>query len=126
MGHRPKILCFEDEPDILELMRLILVYNGFDFVGVTEGQVGLDRARAEKPDLILLNLEMPGVDGWEVHRQLKADDELADIPVIVRSATPQREAQQLGLDITRVNAYINEIDNVQAFLDLVYRVLGRA
>ena len=124
MIERKKILCIEDETEMIDLMRLILERKGFDFVGAEGGQEGLDRIRTEKPHLILLDLMMPGVDGWEVYRQLKADQELQDIPVIVVTAKAQSIDKVLGLHIARVDDYITKPFGPQDLLESIYRVLG--
>ncbi|RQW06533.1 response regulator [candidate division KSB1 bacterium] len=124
MTIRKKILCIEDEPDMIELVRLILERKGFDFRGADSGQVGLDMIREEKPDLVLLDLMMPGMDGWEVYRQLKADAELKDIPVIVVTAKAQSIDRVLGLHIARVDAYITKPFGPQELLDSIGNILN--
>ena len=81
MGKR--ILCIEDESQMIDLIRLILEDEGYDVIGAEGGQEGLAQMRAEKPDLILLDLMMPEMDGGDVFRQMKEEVELRDIPVIV-------------------------------------------
>ena len=124
MSDKKKVLCIEDEKEMIDLMRLILERRGFDFVGAEGGQEGLEKIRHEKPDLILLDLMMPGVDGWEVYRQLKADDELEDIPVIVVTAKAQSIDKVLGLHIARVEDYITKPFGPQELLESIHRVLG--
>ncbi len=60
-----RIVCIEDHPEMIELIRLILERRGFEVEGATGGQEGLDAARRNPPDLVLLDLMMPGMDGWE-------------------------------------------------------------
>jgi DNA-binding response OmpR family regulator len=124
MSDKKKILCIEDEKEMIDLMRLILERRGFDFVGAEGGEEGLDKIRAEKPDLILLDLMMPGVDGWEVYRQLKADQELKATPVIVVTAKAQSIDKVLGLHIARVEDYITKPFGPQELLESINRVLG--
>jgi DNA-binding response OmpR family regulator len=126
MAERKKILCIEDEPEMIDLMRLILERRGFDFVGAEGGQEGLEVVRREMPDLVLLDLMMPGVDGWEVYRQLKADDELKDIPVIVVTAKAQSIDKVLGLHIARVDDYVTKPFGPQELLDSISRVFSKA
>jgi len=118
-----KILCIEDESEMIDLMRLILERKGFEFQGANGGQEGLDVVRRDKPDLILLDLMMPGMDGWEVYRQLKADDELKDIPVIVVTAKAQSIDKVLGLHIARVDDYITKPFGSKELLQSIYRTL---
>jgi DNA-binding response OmpR family regulator len=124
MSDKKKVLCIEDEKEMIDLMRLILERRGFNFIGAEGGQEGLEKIRQEKPDLILLDLMMPGVDGWEVYRQLKADDELEGIPVIVVTAKAQSIDKVLGLHIARVEDYITKPFGPQELLESIHRVLG--
>jgi DNA-binding response OmpR family regulator len=82
--------------------------------------------RQEKPDLVLLDLMMPGVDGWEVYRQIKADDELKHIPVIVVTAKAQSIDRVLGLHIARVDDYITKPFGPSELLHSIDRVLAKA
>ncbi len=118
-----KIVCIEDESEMIDLVRLILERKGFEFQGANSGQQGLDLIRQDKPDLILLDLMMPGMDGWEVYRQLKADGQLKDIPVIVVTAKAQSIDRVLGLHIARVDAYITKPFGPQELLDTIFRIL---
>lgn len=124
MAEKKKIVCIEDEPEMIDLIRLILERKGFDFWGADGGQRGLDIIRQERPDLILLDLMMPGMDGWEVYRQLKADDSLKDIPVMVVTAKAQSIDKVLGLHIARVDAYITKPFGPQELLDSIYKLLN--
>ncbi len=124
MPDKKTILCIEDESEMIDLMRLILERRGFRFIGAEGGEQGLDLIRSEKPDLILLDLMMPGVDGWEVYRQLKADDDLRDIPVIVVTAKAQSIDKVLGLHIARVDDYITKPFGPQELLASINRVFG--
>ncbi len=81
------ILCIEDEPEMIDLIRLILGRRGFDVTGAAGGKAGLLAVRKELPDLVLLDLMMPDMDGWEVYQQMKADESTRHIPVIVVTAT---------------------------------------
>jgi DNA-binding response OmpR family regulator len=125
MPDKKKILCIEDEREMIDLMRLILERKGFEFVGAEGGQEGLDLIREEMPDLVLLDLMMPGVDGWEVYRQLKADDDLKGIPVIVVTAKAQSIDKVLGLHIARVEDYITKPFGPQDLLESINRVLEK-
>ena len=83
---RLKILCVEDEAGMLDLLRLILESAGYAFVGAKDGQEGLEAMRRERPDLVLLDLMMPEVDGFQVLETIKADEDLADTRIIVITA----------------------------------------
>lgn len=120
------VVCIEDEPEMIDLVKLILGRKGFDLVGAVGGREGLDTVRRLKPDLVLLDLMMPDMDGWEVYQQMKADDELKDIPVVVVTAKAQSIDKVLGLHIAKVDDYVTKPFGPQELLHSVRKVLGLA
>lgn len=118
------ILCIEDEPEMIDLIRLILGRRGFDVVGAAGGKEGLEKVRQEPPDLVLLDLMMPDMDGWEVYQQIKADDKTKDVPVIVVTAKAQSIDKVLGLHIAKVDDYIAKPFSPQELLASVDKVFG--
>jgi len=121
---RRKVVCIEDEPEMIDLIRLILSRKGFELIGAVGGREGLETVRRVKPDLVLLDLMMPDMDGWEVYQQMKADEELKEIPVIVVTAKAQSIDKVLGLHIAKVDDYITKPFGPQELLESVYRILG--
>ena len=119
------ILCIEDEPEMIDLIRLILNRRGYDVHGACGGREGLELARKEKPDLVLLDLMMPDMDGWEVYQQMKVDEILKGTPVIVVTAKAQSIDKVLGLHIAKVDDYIAKPFSPQELLTSVENVLGR-
>lgn len=124
-GQLRKIVCVEDEPEMIDLMQLILNRKGFEVIGAHGGIEGLETIRAVKPDLVLLDLMMPEVDGWQVYQQLKADEEIANIPVIVVTAKAQNIDKVLGLHIAKVDDYISKPFSLQELVDRVEKVLSK-
>lgn len=118
------ILCIEDEPEMIDLIRLILGRRGFEVIGAAGGKEGLEKVRREPPDLILLDLMMPDMDGWEVYQQIKADDKIKDIPVIVVTAKAQSIDKVLGLHIAKVDDYIAKPFSPQDLLNSVDKVFS--
>jgi len=118
------ILCIEDEPEMIDLIRLILGRRGFEVIGAAGGKEGLEKVRQEPPDLILLDLMMPDIDGWEVYQQIKADEKTKKIPVIVVTAKAQSIDKVLGLHIAKVDDYIAKPFSPQELLNSVDKVLG--
>jgi two-component system response regulator VicR len=118
------VVCIEDEPEMIDLVKLILGRKGFELIGAVGGREGLDTVRKLKPDLVLLDLMMPDMDGWEVYQQMKADDELKDIPVIVVTAKAQSIDKVLGLHIAKVDDYVTKPFGPQELLQSVNKVLG--
>ena len=121
-----RVVCIEDEPEMIDLIKLILGRKGFAVSGANGGREGLAAIEREKPDLVLLDLMMPDMDGWEVYQQMKANDELKSIPVIVVTAKAQSIDKVLGLHIAKVDDYITKPFGPQELLDSVERVLERA
>ena len=118
------ILCIEDEPEMIDLIRLILNRHGFDVQGADGGKEGLEKVKKNPPDLVLLDLMMPDIDGWEVYQQIKADEKTRHIPVIVVTAKAQNIDKVLGLHIAKVDDYISKPFSPQALLESVQNVLG--
>ena len=119
-----RIICIEDESEMIDLISLILNRRGFEIKGANGGKEGLDMVRQELPDLVLLDLMMPDLDGWEVYQQLKASDETKDIPVIVVTAKAQSIDKVLGLHIAKVDDYIAKPFSPKELLTSVQKVLA--
>ncbi len=119
-----KVVCIEDEPEMIELIRLILGRRNFELIGAVGGREGLEAVRKIKPKLVLLDLMMPDIDGWEVYQQMKADEELSHIPVIVVTAKAQSIDKVLGLHIAKVDDYVTKPFGPQELLASVNKVLG--
>jgi DNA-binding response OmpR family regulator len=117
------ILCVEDEPEMIDLIRLILGRRGFEVKGAAGGVEGLKMIRQEPPDLVLLDLMMPDMDGWEVYQQMKADEKTKHIPVIVVTAKAQSIDKVLGLHIAKVDDYITKPFSPQDLMNSVEKVL---
>ncbi|MGE5839474.1 MAG: response regulator, partial [Deltaproteobacteria bacterium] len=96
---RQKILAVDDEEDILELLRFNLAKEGFAVVCAVSGEEALKRVLSQKPDLILLDLLLPGMDGLEVARRLKKEDATKDIPVIMVTAKGEEADIVTGLEV---------------------------
>ena len=118
-----KVVCIEDELEMIELVKLILDRNRFQVTGAVGGQEGLDKIADIKPDLVLLDLMMPEMDGWEVYQKMKASEDMRNIPVIVVTAKAQSIDRVLGLHIARVDDYITKPFGPQELLDSVERVM---
>jgi two-component system cell cycle response regulator len=86
MGKKKKILFIEDEPDQIAMVSLRLEKNGYIAIASMDGEKGLKKAAEEKPDLILLDIIMPGMDGFEVARRLRANPVTKHIPIITTTA----------------------------------------
>lgn len=125
MTEKKRILCIEDEAEMIDLTRLVLEREGYQVFGAVGGRHGLELIRQEKPDLILLDLMMPDVDGWEVYRQMKADKELAHIPVIIVTARAQSIDKVLGLQVAKVDDYVTKPFGPRELLDSIRKIFDK-
>lgn len=125
MADKKRILVIEDEAEMIDLTRIVLEREGYEVIGAVGGARGLELIKAEKPDLVLLDLMMPDIGGWEVYRQVKADPELAHIPVIVVTAKAQSIDKVLGLQVAKVDDYITKPFGPKELVASVQRVLTR-
>lgn len=96
MPDRRRVLVVDDEPDVLLLCRVNLEFEGYEVMEAADGVEAMTRVRERRPDVILLDVMMPRMDGWQVLTELKADDELRDIPVVMLTAKVQDQDQIRG------------------------------
>jgi len=96
---KQRIIAIEDEPDILEIVRYNLEKEGYEFLGETDGEEGLNLVRRELPDLVLLDVMLPGIDGLEICRRLKYEAATREIPVIMVTAKSEESDIVLGLEV---------------------------
>ncbi|MFZ2096078.1 MAG: response regulator [Anaerolineales bacterium] len=120
-----RLAYIEDEAEMIDLVRLILSRRGYTVLGANGGREGLELIRNEIPDLVLLDLMMPDMDGWDVYHQLKSEVPTRDIPVIVITAKAQNIDKILGLHIAKVDDYISKPFSPQELLERVEQVLSR-
>jgi two-component system, cell cycle response regulator DivK len=99
---RPRVLLVDDYPDARDMYSEYLEYSGYDVIQAANGIEALQRAADDKPDIILMDLSLPVMDGWEATRRLKADERTAGIPVVALTghalAGISEGAQQAGCD----------------------------
>lgn len=119
-----KIVYIEDEQEMIDLVSLILSRKGYKVVGANGGREGLEIVQQELPDLVLLDLMMPGMDGWDVYQQLKAEENTREIPVIVITAKAQSIDKVLGLHIAKVDDYISKPFSPQDLVKSIERVFA--
>jgi DNA-binding response OmpR family regulator len=122
--HQRTILIADDEPEILDLMRMMLEWENYAVVETTDGEQCLEQARAIKPDLILSDVRMPKLTGLEVLEHLKADPELSGIPVIMLSVVTTLPQVRTALENGAI-AYLPKPFEMREMARLVNRVLSR-
>jgi len=120
-----RLVYIEDEQEMIDLVRLILSRRGYEVLGANGGQEGLDAVRKHRPDLVLLDLMMPDMDGWDVYQQMKAEGSTREIPVIVVTAKAQSIDKVLGLHIAKVDDYISKPFSPNELVESVEKVLSR-
>jgi DNA-binding response OmpR family regulator len=119
-----KILVVDDEPDVQSLLNLMLVSQGYTVVTASDGQEALEKARSENPDLILLDVMLPRLDGYKVARMLKFDENFSHIPIIMLTAKVQEKDKQTGLE-TGADDYITKPFDTAALLLKVKEILEK-
>ncbi|MEI6972780.1 MAG: response regulator [bacterium] len=118
------ILVVEDEDDVLELMRYNLTREGFGVVTATRGEDALKAVARKKPDLILLDLMLPGMNGFEVCRKLKNDPSTADIPIIMVTAKGEEADIVVGLELG-ADDYVSKPFSIKVLVSRIRVVLRR-
>jgi len=118
-----KIMIVDDEPDLLEVVKLILESDNYKVVTAGSGQEALDKIEKEMPDLVLLDIIMPKMDGWEVFSRIKSNPKTHEIPVIMLTAKDQRIDKLIGLHVVRVDDYITKPFGRSELLERIRRVL---
>jgi len=126
VNENPKrIVCVEDESEMLDLFKLILSRRGYEVFSASGGKEGLELIGAKRPDLVLLDLMMPDIDGWEVYQKLRANPDTKAIPVIIVTAKAQKIDKVLGLHIAKVDDYIAKPFSPKDLIKSIERVLGK-
>jgi len=119
-----RVLVIDDEAPIRLLCRVNLEAEGMDVLEAADGKTGLDLAREEQPDVVLLDVMMPGLDGWRVAEELLEDDRTRGIPIIFLTARAEFRDRARGLDIGGVD-YVTKPFNPLELAQLVTGLLDR-
>jgi len=120
----PKILIIDDEQNLRKMAGVNLTARGHQVLTAPTGERGLKLAQLEHPDLILLDLMLPGISGWDVLMALKADRKLKKIPVIILTALEQ-EREEDKIRSMRASGYLVKPFGIEKLLHLVEQVLGK-
>lgn len=118
-----KIMVVDDEPDVVDLVKLVLESDGFSVVTAYSGKEALDKIDREMPDLVLLDIMMPQMDGWEVYSRIRASPVTKDIPVAMLTAKSQSIDKMIGLHVVKVDDYITKPFGRSELLERVKRIL---
>lgn len=119
---KKRILIVDDEEDILSLLKFRLEANNYEVLSASDGQEGLMKARVEKPDIIILDLMLPKLDGYKVCRMLKFDENYKNIPIIMFTAKAQQKDEELGKEMG-ADAYITKPFEPDVLLEKIKELL---
>lgn len=123
MSVKPRILIIDDEPTIIKMVSKRLEVEGFDVLIAMDGQEGLTKAQTESPDLIVLDLMLPKLNGYEVCTLLKQDARFQKIPVMLFTAKAQMKDEQLGKECG-ANAYMRKPFQAKELVDTIRTLLA--
>jgi two-component system, cell cycle response regulator DivK len=120
----PKILIVEDNDMNLDMLSRRLLRKGFDIVSARDGKAGVETAKSEKPDLILMDMSLPIMDGWDATRTLKAHESTAEIPVIALTAHAMDSDRTKALEAGCDDFYTKPIE-LPGLLEKIAKLLDR-
>ncbi len=118
------VLCIEDDRSVLELLQIIFEQEGYHWVGAFGGCAGLRTAQTLKPDLILLDIMMPDMNGWEVYARVKSDAKLRHIPIMILTVRDAKWDKRLALQGAQVADYVTKPFAPNDLVQRVRQVLG--
>ncbi len=118
------IMIVDDEPNTVELVKLVLETEGYETSAAYSGSEALEKIKTKKPDMILLDIMMPLMDGWAVRTKLSEENETKDIPIIMLTAKAQPIDRMIGLHVVEVADYITKPFGRRELVDRVRAVLG--
>ena len=119
-----KILLVEDEPEFRLALRMRLEANGYDIIEAEDGAIGLDAARHQNPDLIILDVMLPRMDGFKVARLLKFDVKYKNIPLMILTVMSQANDRQMGQAVG-ADAYLTKPYQPQELLNTISTLVSR-
>ncbi len=119
---KKKILVVDDELDVQSIISFRLEINGYDISVASDGQDGLDKIKAEKPDLVLLDLMLPKINGFEICRMIKFDEKFKDLPIIILSALDKEDDRKKAMD-AGADAYFLKPFDLESLLGKISSLL---
>lgn len=120
---KKKVLVVEDEAELTGAIQIRLEQAGYEVLIAYDGQEALEKARTENPDLIVLDLMLPKIDGYKVCRMLKFDEKYKKIPVVMLTARAQEKDENLGYEVG-ADAFITKPFKYQVLLAKIAELLG--
>jgi CheY-like chemotaxis protein len=123
IGADRKVICIEDESEMIDLVSLILRRQRVQVIGALGGRQGLEKIESEEPDLVILDLKMPVMNGWEVYRRMQASSKMRNIPVVVVTAMTKGYDEPSSWQDKRVDDYIVKPFKPLRLIESVNKVL---
>ena len=125
MAEKPRILLVDDEPSIVKMVAKRLEVEGFDVLVAADGQEGLTKAQTEHPDLIILDLMLPKLNGYEICTMLKQDTRYQRVPIVLFTAKTQERDEQLGMECG-ANAYVRKPFRAQELVEKIRSLITQS
>lgn len=125
MTEKKKILVIEDDKDIADLVKLVLETESFEVESVLDPEAAFEKAKAYRPDAILLDLLMPRVDGWTIFKMIRQDASFDEVPIAILTAKSQQVDQMVGLHIMNADAYITKPFGKQELINKTYELIRK-
>ena len=119
-----RILVVDDEQDIRQLVALIVEASGYEVVQASNGREGLQAIAQQDFDLVILDIMMPEMDGWEVCRQIKSQERTKNIPVLILTVRSQPLDKVIGLEIIHADDYLTKPFERRELIDVVERLIA--
>ena len=126
MSDKKKIIIIDDDPHIVTFLTVLMEDNGYDTISAVNGREGLDKTRAERPDLILLDITMPEKSGVKFYREVRDDEDLAKIPVVMVTGVTEDFKKFISSrrQVPPPDGYISKPVDKQKLLDTVAQLLA--
>ena len=118
LATKPRILIVDDESDLVSVLRIGLEIEGFEVISASDGEDGLKKAREDRPDLVVLDLMLPKLDGYRVCRALKFDERYRGLPILILSARSGDQDRRLAFDMG-ADAFMTKPYDMAALVKLI-------
>lgn len=124
MTNKKRILVVDDEKELVELIKNMLELRGYEVIFAYDGDEGLRKAKVERPDLIILDLRLPKIEGYRVCSILKLDEGYKRIPILILSALSDEDDKTLGMKVG-ADAYLTKPHNDRELLSTIEKLLNK-
>ena len=117
-ANKTRILIVDDEADLVSVLRIGLEIEGFEVIAASDGEEGLRKAREDRPELVVLDLMLPKLDGYRVCRALKFDERYRNLPIVILSARSGEQDRRLAFDMG-ADAFVSKPYDMAALVKLI-------